>query len=97
MKSFKDSVGKQRAPVASTCRQWDTATPAPAPAPAQPKPVFLSDGSLQKSLGEAPSRSWTKAQLKDWFQRNDGQKKLFQQQFGGGVRGSFFKPDSQVV
>lgn len=78
--------------------QWDAPSPAPAPSPIQePEPVVLSDASPQKSLDETPSRSWTKAQLQDWFKRSDGQKKLLQQQFGGGIRGSFFKPDSQVV
>ena len=74
--------------------EWDTPSPAPAP---EPEPVFLSDGSVQKPLDETPNNSWSVAQCKDWFARNDGQKKLREQQFGGGSRSNFFKPDSQVV
>jgi hypothetical protein len=78
--------------------QWDASRPAPTPSPVQePESVVLSDGSPQKSLDEMPSRSWTRAQLQDWFKRSDGQKKLLQQQYGGGIRGSFFQSDSQVV
>ena len=70
-------------------------TPAP-PQPA-PEPVVLSDGLPQKSLDDKPNNSWSVEQLKDWSKRSDAQKLFRQQQYGGGIRSSWFKADSQVV
>ena len=87
--------------VIAVCRDklaWRKQEPTPQPAQEPPQePVFLSDGSPQKSLDETPNNSWTVAQCKDWVKRSGGQKLLRQQQYGGTSRSSWFRADSQVI